>query len=42
MNGPYGTAMWMAQEAEEWLDENLNNYAYNPDAAVEELVEGYR
>ena len=38
VNGPYGTAMWMAQEAEEWLDENLNNYAYNPDAAVEELV----
>lgn len=38
VNGPYGTAMWMAQEAEEWLDENLNNYAYNPEAAVEELV----
>ena len=38
VNGPYGTAMWMAQEAEEWLDENLNNYAYNPEAAVEELI----
>ena len=30
--------MWMAQAAEEWLDENLNNYAYNPEAAVAELV----
>ena len=39
VNGPYGTAMWMAQEAEEWLDENLNNYAFNPEAAVAELVE---
>ncbi|MBR3742698.1 MAG: hypothetical protein IKN04_19955, partial [Clostridia bacterium] len=38
VNGPYGTAMWMAQAAEEWLDENLNNYAYNPEAAVAELV----
>jgi len=38
VNGPYGTAMWMYQDAEEWLDENLNNYAYNPEAAVELLV----
>ena len=39
VNGPYGTAMWMYQEAEEWLDENLDNYAYNPELAVELLVE---
>ena len=39
VNGPYGTAMWMYQEAEEWLDENLDNYAYNPEKAVELLVE---
>lgn len=39
VNGPYGTAMWMYQDAEEWLDENLNNYAYNPEKAVELLVE---
>ncbi|MBR5110256.1 MAG: ABC transporter substrate-binding protein [Clostridia bacterium] len=39
VNGPYGTAMWMTQAAEEWLDENLNNYAYNPEAAVAALVE---
>ena len=38
VNGPYGIAMWMAEEAEEWLDETLNNYAYNPEAAVEALV----
>ena len=38
INGPYGTAMWMAQEAEEWLDENLNHYAYDPEKAVELLV----
>ena len=39
VNGPYGTAMWMYKEAEEWLDENLDNYAYNPEKAVELLVE---
>jgi len=38
VNGPYGTAMWMYKEAEEWLDENLDNYAYNPEKAVELLV----
>ncbi len=38
VNGPYGTAMWMAQEAEEWLDENLNHYTYDPEKAVELLV----
>lgn len=39
VNGPYGTAMWMYQDAEEWLDENLDNYAYNPEKAIELLVE---
>ena len=39
VNGPYGTAMWMTQESEEWMDENLDNYAYNPDLAKELLIE---
>ena len=39
VNGPYGTAMWMYQEAQEWLDENLDNYAYNPDAAKQLLID---
>ena len=39
VNGPYGTAMWMYQEAQEWLDENLDNYAYNPEAAVQLLID---
>ena len=39
VNGPYGTAMWLYKEAEEWLDENLDNYAYNPEKAVELLGE---
>jgi len=39
VNGPYGTAMWMYKEAEEWLDENLNNYAYNPEAAIQLLID---
>lgn len=39
VNGPYGTAMWMYQDGEEWLDENLDNYAYNPEKAVELLIE---
>ncbi len=39
VNGPYGTAMWMYQEAEEWLDENLDNYAYNPEAAKQLLID---
>lgn len=39
VNGPYGTAMWMYQDAQEWLDENLDNYAYNPEAATQLLVD---
>ena len=39
VNGPYGTALWQYKESEEWLDNNLNNYAYNPEEAVALLVE---
>ena len=39
VNGPYGTGLWQYQEAEEWLDENLNPYTYNYDNAVAALVE---
>ena len=39
VNGPYGTAMWMYQDAQEWLDENLDNYAYNPEAAKQLLID---
>ena len=39
VNGPYGTAMWMYQDGQEWLDENLDNYAYNPDAAKQLLID---
>ncbi|MGN0997568.1 MAG: ABC transporter substrate-binding protein, partial [Candidatus Ventricola sp.] len=39
VNGPYGTGLWQYQESEEWLDENLNDYAYSFDDAVALLVE---
>ena len=39
VNGPYGTGLWQYQESEEWLDENLNDYAYSFDGAVALLVE---
>lgn len=39
VNGPYGTGLWQFKESEEWLDENLNTYAYNADGAVALLVE---
>ena len=39
VNGPYGTGMGEYQTGEEWLEENLNTYAYDPDAAVALLVE---
>ncbi len=39
INGPYGTATWMYQEAEEWLNENLNTYDYDPEKAIELLIE---
>ena len=39
VNSQYGTGLWQAQEAEEWLNENLDSYAYDPDKAVQILVE---
>ena len=38
VNGPYGTALWQYKDSEEWLEENLNSYNYDPAAAVELLV----
>jgi len=38
VNSQYGTGLWQYQEAEEWLNENLNTYPYDPDAAVATLV----
>lgn len=39
VNGPYGTGLWQYQESEEWLNENLDPYTYNPEEAVALLVE---
>ena len=39
VNGPYGTALWQYKDSEEWLENNLNAYNYDPAAAVELLVE---
>lgn len=39
VNGPYGTGLWQYQEVEEWLDENLDAYAYDPEAAEQLLIE---
>lgn len=39
VNGPYGSAMWMAVEGEEELSE-LNSYEYSYEDALEELTEG--
>lgn len=39
VNGPYGTGLWQAQEAEEWLDATLNTYAYDPELANEILTQ---
>nr|MBR4281838.1 hypothetical protein [Clostridia bacterium] len=38
VNGPYGTALWQYKDSEEWLEEILNSYNYDPAAAVELLV----
>ena len=38
VNGPYGTGLWQFQEAEEWLELSLNTYEYDPNGAVELLV----
>lgn len=37
VDGPYGLAMWMYQDAKEELAERLNTYSYSLDAAVAEL-----
>ncbi|MBQ7839915.1 MAG: hypothetical protein IJ390_05435 [Lachnospiraceae bacterium] len=37
VDGPYGTGLWQYKEAEEWLADNLNTYAYSVDSAVEAL-----
>ena len=39
VNSQYGTGLWQAQMAEEWLNENLNTYPYDPDAAVQTLID---
>ncbi len=39
VNGPYGTGLWQAQEAEEWLDATLNTYSYDPELANEILTQ---
>ena len=38
VNGPYGTGLWQFQDAEEWLELSLNTYEYDPNGAVELLV----
>ena len=37
VNGPYSTAQWMYQDSEEFFNDNLNNYSYDPAKAVEIL-----
>ena len=39
VNGPYGTGLWQAQEAEEWLEVTLNTYSYDPELANEILTQ---
>ena len=39
VNGPYGTGLWQAQEAEEWLELTLNTYSYDPEMANEILTQ---
>ncbi|MBP3656450.1 MAG: hypothetical protein J6K32_07115 [Clostridia bacterium] len=39
VNGPYGTGLWQAQEAEEWLEVTLNTYSYDPALAAEILTQ---
>ena len=39
VHGPYGVAMWMFQDSEELFASEINTYAYNPEKAVELLVE---
>ena len=37
VHGPYSTAQWMYQDSEEFFNDNLNNYSYDPAKAVEVL-----
>lgn len=39
VNGPYGSAQWMVQEAQEQID-TLDSYDYSPEKAVEVLEAG--
>jgi len=39
VNGPYGTGLWQAQEAEEWLELTLNTYSYDPEMANDLLTQ---
>ena len=39
VNGPYGTGLWQYMDSEEWLNENLNAYAYDAAGAVQLLVD---
>lgn len=39
VNGPYGTGMWQFIDSEEWLNENLNTYAYDAAAATQLLID---
>jgi len=39
VDGPYGIAMWMYQEAKEELAERLDSYSYNIDEAIKLLEE---
>lgn len=39
VNGPYGTAQWMVEEAEDQID-TLNSYSYSPEKAIEVLEQG--
>ena len=37
VHGPYSTAQWMYQDSEEFFNDNLNTYSYDPAKAVELL-----
>ena len=39
VHGPYGLAMWMYKDSEELFADEINTYAYNPEKAVQLLVE---
>lgn len=40
VHGPYGVAQWMYQEAEEWLEDNLDKYPASLDSAIKSLEAG--